>query len=48
MNAAYEEWGEEQLIETVKQRNGLAPSEIIARVMRAADGFVAGPSSMMI
>jgi len=42
MNAADEEWGETQLIETVKQCGGLAPSEIIARVMQAADGFVAG------
>jgi phosphoserine phosphatase RsbU/P len=42
MNAADEEWGEAQLIETVKQCGGLAPSEIIARVMEAADGFVAG------
>jgi phosphoserine phosphatase RsbU/P len=42
MNAADDEWGEPQLIETVKQCGGLAPSEIIARVMQAADGFVAG------
>ncbi|MGD0214467.1 MAG: SpoIIE family protein phosphatase [Terriglobales bacterium] len=42
MNAADEEWGEEQLIQTVEQCGGLAPREIIARVMRAADVFVAG------
>jgi hypothetical protein len=30
------------LIETVKQCGELAPSQIIARVMQAADGFVAG------
>jgi sigma-B regulation protein RsbU (phosphoserine phosphatase) len=42
MNAADEEWGEEQLIETVEQCDGLTPSEIIARIMEAADGFVAG------
>ena len=42
MNTADEEWGEAQLIETVKQCGGLAPPEIIARVMQAADGFVAG------
>jgi sigma-B regulation protein RsbU (phosphoserine phosphatase) len=42
MNAADEEWGEEQLIETVEQCDGLKPSEIIARIMQAADGFVAG------
>jgi sigma-B regulation protein RsbU (phosphoserine phosphatase) len=42
MNAADDEWGETQLIETVKQCGVLAPSQIIARVMQAADGFVAG------
>jgi sigma-B regulation protein RsbU (phosphoserine phosphatase) len=42
MNAADEEWGEAQLIETVKQCGNLAPSQIIARVMQAADEFVAG------
>jgi sigma-B regulation protein RsbU (phosphoserine phosphatase) len=42
MNAADDEWGETQLIETVEQCAGLAPSQIIARVMQAADGFVAG------
>jgi serine phosphatase RsbU (regulator of sigma subunit) len=42
MNAADEEWGEAQLIEAVKQSGGLAPSQIIARIMQAADGFVAG------
>jgi phosphoserine phosphatase RsbU/P len=41
MNLADEEWGEAQLLETVKQCGGLAPSQIIARVMQAADGFVA-------
>jgi phosphoserine phosphatase RsbU/P len=42
MNAADEEWGEANLIETVKQSGGPAPSEIIARVMEAADRFVGG------
>jgi serine phosphatase RsbU (regulator of sigma subunit) len=42
MNVADEEWGEAQLIGTVKQCAGLVPSQIIARVMQAADGFVAG------
>jgi sigma-B regulation protein RsbU (phosphoserine phosphatase) len=42
MNAADEEWGEADLIETVKQSVGPAPSAIIARVMEAADGFVDG------
>jgi sigma-B regulation protein RsbU (phosphoserine phosphatase) len=42
MNSADEEWGEEQLIETIKACAGLSPSETIARVMQAADVFVAG------
>jgi sigma-B regulation protein RsbU (phosphoserine phosphatase) len=42
MDAADEEWGEAQLIETVKQCAGLGPSQIIARVMQAADIFVTG------
>lgn len=42
MNTADEEWGETQLIETVKRCAGLSPSEIIARIMQAADGFVFG------
>ncbi|MGA7077155.1 MAG: SpoIIE family protein phosphatase [Terriglobales bacterium] len=42
MNAADEEWGESQLLETVRQSAGLSPSEIITHVMAAADGFVAG------
>jgi sigma-B regulation protein RsbU (phosphoserine phosphatase) len=42
MNEADEEWGETQMIETVKKCAGLAPPEIITRIMQAADGFVAG------
>src|SRR5579872_2271874 len=42
MNVADDEWGEAQLIETVKQCGGLASSQIIARIMQATDGFVAG------
>jgi len=42
MNGIDEEWGEEQLIETVKLCGGLGPSEAIARIMQAADTFVAG------
>jgi len=42
MNNADEEWGEEQMAETIKLCSGLAPSEIISRVMQAADAFVAG------
>ncbi len=42
MNNADEEWGEQKLIETVDSCSGLSPSEIIARIMQAADTFVAG------
>jgi phosphoserine phosphatase RsbU/P len=42
MNAAGEEWGEVRLIETIKGGAGLNPAEIIARIMQAADAFVAG------
>jgi sigma-B regulation protein RsbU (phosphoserine phosphatase) len=42
MNNADEEWGEEQLAETIRACNGLAAAEIISRVMQAADVFVAG------
>ena len=42
MNGADEEWGEERMVETVKACAGLSPSEIITRIMQAADRFVAG------
>jgi phosphoserine phosphatase RsbU/P len=42
MNSADEEWGEENLIETVKSCAGLNPSEMIAQIMQCADTFVAG------
>jgi len=42
MNSAEEEWGEERLIQTVQECVGLPPAEAIARIMRAADSFVAG------
>jgi len=42
MNAADEEWGEERLVETIRGCGGSNPSEIIARIMQAADAFVAG------
>lgn len=42
MNSADEEWGEAHLIETIQQCANLTPSEIISRIMQAADGFVAG------
>ena len=42
MNNAEEEWGEERLMETIKTCTHLTPSEAIARIMQAADIFVAG------
>ena len=42
MNGADEEWGEEKLIETVKACDGATPSQMITRIMQAADSFVAG------
>ncbi|MFZ0802966.1 MAG: PP2C family protein-serine/threonine phosphatase, partial [Terriglobales bacterium] len=42
MNRADEEWGEGPLIETVKACDGFTPSDTIARIMKAADTFVAG------
>jgi sigma-B regulation protein RsbU (phosphoserine phosphatase) len=42
MNPAYEEWGEERLIEAAEACDGLDAAEIIARIMAAADAFAAG------
>src|ERR1700674_57545 len=42
MNNADEEWGEERMMATIRSCTGLSPSETIARLMQAADGFVAG------
>jgi sigma-B regulation protein RsbU (phosphoserine phosphatase) len=42
MNGADEEWGEAKLMESVKSCAGLKPTDIIARIMQAADTFVAG------
>jgi sigma-B regulation protein RsbU (phosphoserine phosphatase) len=42
MNSADEEWSESALIEAVKACSGLSPSEMITRIMQAADKFVAG------
>jgi sigma-B regulation protein RsbU (phosphoserine phosphatase) len=42
MNNSDEEWGEPQLLEAIEACDGLAPSEIITRVMQAADRFAAG------
>jgi sigma-B regulation protein RsbU (phosphoserine phosphatase) len=41
-NPAEEEWGEAALIATVRACSGLPPSEMITRVMQAADSFAAG------
>ncbi|MBZ5618544.1 MAG: SpoIIE family protein phosphatase [Acidobacteriia bacterium] len=41
-NSAGEEWGEERLLETVRACRELAPSEIVKRIMQAADTFAAG------
>ena len=42
MNNVDEEWSEEKLMETVMRCAELDPSEMIARIMQEADGFVAG------
>jgi sigma-B regulation protein RsbU (phosphoserine phosphatase) len=42
MNSADEEWGEEQMMETVKGCDGLGAHDILERVFSAADQFVAG------
>ncbi len=42
MNTAEEEWGEENLIEEAKRCDGLAASDIITRLVSAADNFAAG------
>ena len=41
-NPAEEEWGEDPLISTARACRDLPPSEIIARIMQAADAFAAG------
>lgn len=42
MNHGDEEWGEERLIETVKQCAGLDARQILDRIFVAADKFVDG------
>jgi sigma-B regulation protein RsbU (phosphoserine phosphatase) len=42
MNSALEEWGEDRLIATVRATQGCDASEIITRIMQAADQFAAG------
>ena len=42
MNAADEEWGEDNLIRTGQSSCGLTAREIVAQIMQAADAFAAG------
>ena len=42
MNNADEEWGEDNIVETVKRCDGLPAKEILQRILAAADAFVAG------
>ena len=42
MNPQEEEWGEDSLIEAVKQCDGLTASDMIPRLVEAADRFAAG------
>ena len=42
MNNADEEWGEEKMMEAICSCASLKSSEMIARIMQAADAFVAG------
>jgi sigma-B regulation protein RsbU (phosphoserine phosphatase) len=42
MDADYQEWGEERLIESVRTQTTSDPKERIVQLMAAADGFVAG------
>jgi phosphoserine phosphatase RsbU/P len=42
MNAHYEEWGEDRLIELAKASHGLPALEAMTRILTAADAFAAG------
>jgi sigma-B regulation protein RsbU (phosphoserine phosphatase) len=42
MNSADEEWGEARLIKTVEACSGLTAQEVLNRIFRDADAFVAG------
>ncbi|HYG81104.1 MAG TPA: SpoIIE family protein phosphatase, partial [Pyrinomonadaceae bacterium] len=42
MNPSDEEWGEERMLEAARECDGLSASEIIARLIAAADQFAAG------
>jgi sigma-B regulation protein RsbU (phosphoserine phosphatase) len=44
MNARYEEWGEDSLIEFAKTCHGLAAFEVMTRILAAAEAFAAGAS----
>ncbi len=41
-NPASDEWGEEALMASARGANGIAPTDAIDRIMRAADEFAAG------
>jgi sigma-B regulation protein RsbU (phosphoserine phosphatase) len=42
MNARYEEWGEDRLIEFAKSCHGLPASEVMTQIFAAAEAFAAG------
>ena len=42
MTAGNEEWGEERLIEAMKECEALPAGEIVQKLLTAADKFVAG------
>ncbi|MDE3179126.1 MAG: SpoIIE family protein phosphatase [Acidobacteriota bacterium] len=42
MNAMGEEWGENRMVNAIEACDGLRPSEMIHRIIAAADGFAAG------
>jgi sigma-B regulation protein RsbU (phosphoserine phosphatase) len=44
MNARFEDWGEERLIEFAKTCHGLPTPEVMRRILAAAQGFAAGAS----
>ena len=44
MNARYEEWGEERMIEFAKTCYGLPSAEGLSRILSAAQAFAAGAS----
>jgi len=42
MNARYEEWGEDKLIELAKTCHGLPATEVMKQILAAAESFAAG------